>query len=145
MNEELMLTKNSSSNLKDEDLPNKRNISVEKKTISIHKSDLESIELINSILEKCNKSNLGRAVTLSDVVLYSIRKLKDSDFELIKESTLTVEETAEKALLDFNQRNGTSLTLIELAMKQLKRERKEIVQSVWKTSMPIKINKQTLD
>lgn len=129
MNEELMLTKTSSLNLKEEDLPNKRNISVEKKTISIPKSDLESIELINSILEKCNKSNLGRAVTFSDIVLYSIRKLKDSDFELIREATLTVEETAEKALLEFNQRNGTSLTLIELAMKQLKRERKEVVQS----------------
>lgn len=130
MNKEIKMEKTNSLNLKEEDLPSKRNISVEKKTISIPKSDLESIELINSILEKCNKSNLGRPVSLSDIVLYSIRKLKDTDFELIKESTLTVEEIAEKALLEFNQRNGTHLTLIELAMKQLKRERKEVVQSV---------------
>lgn len=130
MNEEIKMKKTNSLNLKEEDLPSKRNISVEKKTISIPKSDLESIELINSILEKCNKSNFGRSVSLSDIVLYSIRKLKDTDFELIKESTLTVEESAEKALLEFNHRNGTNLTLIELAMKQLKRERKEVVQSV---------------
>jgi hypothetical protein len=86
MNEEIKMEKTNSLNLKEDDLPSKRNISVEKKTISIPKSDLESIELINSILEKCNKSNLGRSVSLSDIVLYSIRKLKDTDFELIKES-----------------------------------------------------------
>ncbi len=102
-----------------------RSLSVEKKTISILKSEIESIELVNSTIEKCNVSIIGRKVTLTDIVLYSIRKLKESDFELIKDSTLTIEERTEKALLEFNLKNGTSLTLIELAMKQLKKEKRD--------------------
>ena len=90
-----------------------RSLSVEKKTISILKSEIESIELVNSTIEKCNVSIIGRKVTLTDIVLYSIRKLKESDFELIKD------------LLEFNLKNGTSLTLIEMAMKQLKKEKRD--------------------
>ena len=130
MNEVEKIEKTMSPVPKEDKFNNKRSISFEKKTISIPKSDLDSIELVNSIIEKCNISNLGRRVTLSDIALYSIRKLKEADFELIKDLTLTMEEKMEKALLEFNQKNGTNLTLIELAMKQLKRERKEVVQSV---------------
>ena len=125
MNEEIKMEKTNSLNLKEEDLPSKRNISVEKKTISILKSEIESIELVNSTIEKCNVSIIGRKVTLTDIVLYSIRKLKESDFELIKDSTLTIEERTEKALLEFNLKNGTSLTLIEYLRKQLKKEKRD--------------------
>ena len=128
MNEEQTLEKTKTITSKEGVGHGKRNILIERKTISILKSDTESIELINSILEKCNCSKFGRPVTLTDVTLYAIRKLKDSDYDLIKESTLTLEERTEKALSEFNQKNGTNMTLIELAMKQLKKEKKETLQ-----------------
>ena len=106
----------------------KRILSVEKKTISISKDDHESIELINSILDRCNSSDIGRKVTVSDIALYAIRKLKDSDLDQIRESTLTMEEKAMKSLAEYNQKHGTNLTLIELAIKQLKKEKKENLQ-----------------
>lgn len=106
----------------------KRSMSVDKKTISIPKTDQESIGLVSLVLEKCNKSNIGRKVNLTDIFLYSIRKLKELDYESIKEETLTLEEKAEKSLSEFNHKNGTSLTMIELAIKQLKKEKKETLQ-----------------
>jgi hypothetical protein len=109
-------------------LSRKREFSVEKKTISIPKTDTESIELLSSILEKCNAYELGRKVTVTDILLFAIRKLKDADFEMIKESTLTSEEKTQKFLLEYNNKNGTNLTIFELAMKQLKKERKDTLQ-----------------
>lgn len=106
----------------------KRKISVEKRNISISKNDSETLELIDSILSRCNVARIGRLVTLSDIFIYAIRKLKETDFDLIKESTLTPEEKAHKALLEFNSKNGTNLTMIELAIKQLKKEKKETLQ-----------------
>jgi hypothetical protein len=128
MNELQNLDTIKKKNLKGENLTTRRHLKVEKKTISIPKTDVESIELVNSILDKCNISIVGRRVTLTDIVLHSLRKLKDADFEIIKESTLTAEESAEKALSEFNIKNGTNLTLVELAIKQLKKEKKEILQ-----------------
>jgi hypothetical protein len=109
-------------------LSRKREFSVEKKTISIPKTDTESIDLLSSILEKCNEYELGRKVTVTDILLFAIRKLKDADFEMIKESTLTSEEKTQKFLLEYNNKNGTNLTIFELAMKQLKKERKDTLQ-----------------
>lgn len=105
-----------------------RKITVEKRNISISKNDSETLELIDSILSRCNLARIGRLVTLSDIFLYAIRKLKESDYDLIKEATLTPEEKAHKALLEFNTKNGTNLTMIELAIKQLKKEKKETLQ-----------------
>jgi hypothetical protein len=105
-----------------------RKISVEKRNISISKNDSETLELIDSILSRCNQARIGRLVTLSDIFIYAIRKLKDADYDLIKESILTPEEKAHKALLEFNTKNGTNLTMIELAIKQLKKEKKETLQ-----------------
>lgn len=106
----------------------KRKMSVEKRNISISKNDSETLELIDSILSRCNQARIGRSVTISDIFIYAIRKLKETDFDLIKESTLTAEERAHKALLEFNNKNGTNLTMIELAIKQLKKEKKETLQ-----------------
>lgn len=106
----------------------KRKISVEKRNISISKTDSETLGLIDSILSSCNEGRIGRLVTLSDIFIFSISKLKESDYDLIKESTLNPEEKAYKTLLDFNTKNGTNLTMIDLAIKQLKKEKKETLQ-----------------
>ena len=105
-----------------------RKISVEKRNISISKNDSETLELIDSIISRCNQARIGRLVTLSDIFIYAIRKLREADFDLIKESVLTPEERAHKVLLEFNTKNGTNLTMIELAIKQLKKEKKETLQ-----------------
>lgn len=128
MNQEELTTKKSNKLTPGEKSSPKRILSVEKRTISISKNDQESIELINSILDKCNNSDFGRKVTISDIALYAIRKLRDSDLDQIRESTLTMEEKALKSLAEHNQKHGTNLTLIELAIKQLKKEKKENLQ-----------------
>lgn len=121
----MILDNNASSFAKEESFSPNRTLSVIKKTISILKTDNESIELLENLLSKCNDFNYGRQVTISDISLFAIRKLKPEDIKLIKESTLTVEEKTEMALSEFNKRNGTSFTLIEMAMRQLKKEKKE--------------------
>lgn len=128
MNSQELITTTKQARTKGGEEKSKRKISVEKRNISISKNDSETLELIDSILSRCNQARIGRSVTLSDIFIYSIRKLKETDYDLIKESTLSPEERAHKALLEFNTKNGTNLTLIELAIKQLKKEKKETLQ-----------------
>lgn len=126
MNERKVLGDGVMGNQKEETKLSNRSLSVVKKTISIPKTDIESIELVDSLICKCNDFNYGRQVTLSDIALFAFRKLKPEDLKLIKDSTLTIEEKTEEALFDFNKRNGTSFTLLDMAMKQLKKEKKDV-------------------
>lgn len=82
-------------------------------------NEKESLELIFSLLEKANHKEHGRPITFKDVVLCGLAKLTDKDLERIQEASLTEMEKVNRALIEFNQKNSTALSLGEFLVKRL--------------------------
>lgn len=80
----------------------------------------ESMDLIFGLLEKVNNKELGRPITFKDLSLAGLSKLDDKDLKRISESSLTEMEKVERARQEFNQKNGTTLTMGEFLVRQLK-------------------------
>ena len=81
--------------------------------------DRSSLDLIFSLLGKANKKKLGRAIHFKDLAIYALGKLTDKDLEKIQEMSLSEMEKVERTLQEFNQKNGTTLSMGEFLVKKL--------------------------
>ncbi len=79
----------------------------------------ESLALIFSLMERANKKEHGRPITFKDLTLCGLAKLTDKDLERIQETTLTEMEKVNRALIEFNQKNSTTLSLGEFLVRKL--------------------------
>ena len=61
----------------------------------------------------------GREINFKDLALFSVTKLTDKDLEKIQETTLSDMEKVERALIEFNKKNNSNLTLGEFLVKRL--------------------------
>ena len=82
-------------------------------------SDKVELDLIFGILEKANQKDYGREIIFKDLVLFSVTKITDKDLEKIQESTLSDMEKVERALIEYNKKNNSNLTLGEFLVKRL--------------------------
>ena len=81
--------------------------------------DQISLSLIFNLLEKCNQKPLGREILFKDICLLALHKLTDKDIERLQEASLTEMEKVQRALEEFNKKNGTNLELGEFLVKKL--------------------------
>lgn len=78
-----------------------------------------SQELIFELLRNANNKEHGREISFKDIVIPALSKLTSKDLEKIQEDSLTEMQRVEKALLEYNKKNNTSLTLGEFLVKKL--------------------------
>lgn len=97
---------------------NKKNKEQTKFIIDVSK-DKSSQELILKLLESANNKEHGREVSLRDIVVVALSKLTSKDLEKIQEDSLSEMEKVEKALLEYNKKNNSNLTLGEFLVKKL--------------------------
>lgn len=81
--------------------------------------DQKTKERIFSFLEKVNSKEFGKTISFKDMVLYSFEKLTEKDLTKLQEDSLTEMEKVERALKDYNEKNGTNLGLGEYLVKKL--------------------------
>lgn len=79
----------------------------------------DSLEQIFNLLRKVNKKNYGREITFKDLALFGIDKITEKDLDKIKDGSLSEMEKVEKALDEYNQKNGTKLSMGEFLVKKL--------------------------
>lgn len=79
----------------------------------------DSLEQIFNLLRKANKKNYGREITFKDLALFGIDKITEKDLDKIKDGSLSEMEKVEKALDEYNQKNGTKLSMGEFLVKKL--------------------------
>jgi hypothetical protein len=77
------------------------------------------LDLIFGLLERANQKDYGREITFKDLALFSVTKMTDKDLEKIQESTLSDMEKVERALMEFNKKNNSNMTLGEFLVKKL--------------------------
>ena len=82
--------------------------------------DKKILKDIMSLLEQANNKSYGREITFKDLSIYAVKKLNSKDIEKIQENSLSEMEKVERALDDYNSKNGESLSLGEYLVKQLK-------------------------
>ena len=79
----------------------------------------EPLENIFDLLSKVNQKNYGREITFKDLALFGIGKITDKDLDKIKDGSLSEMEKVEKALDEYNQKNGSNLSMGEFLVKKL--------------------------
>lgn len=79
----------------------------------------ESLDLIFSLLRKCNEKDYGSVILFKDLCLYAVSKLTDKDIEKIQEGSLSEMERVKRALDEHNRKTGSNLTLGEFLVKKL--------------------------
>ena len=82
--------------------------------------DKKILKDIMSLLEQANNKSYGKEITFKDLSVYAVKKLNSKDIEKIQENSLSEMEKVERALDDYNSKNGESLSLGEYLVKQLK-------------------------
>ncbi len=82
-------------------------------------NEQESLSLIFDFLLKCNEKNYGRPILFKDICIYAISKLTDKDVDKIQEVSLSEMEKVQRALDDYNKKNGQKLELGEFLVKKL--------------------------
>lgn len=82
-------------------------------------NEQESLSLIFDFLLKCNEKNYGRPILFKDICIYTISKLTDKDVDKIQEVSLSEMEKVQRALDDYNKKNGQKLELGEFLVKKL--------------------------
>lgn len=98
----------------------RRIVTVCKYSISIKKSDTNTLERIGEILTKINNKDKGRQLTVSDIFIYMITKITDDDIGNIQINSLTAEDLAEIELENYNTIHSSNLTMAELFLLKLK-------------------------
>lgn len=97
---------------------NKKNKEQTKFIIDVSK-DKSSQEMILNLLRSANNKEHGREIGLKDIVVVALSKLTSKDLEKIQEDSLSEMEKVEKALLEYNKKNNSNLTLGEFLVKKL--------------------------
>ena len=82
--------------------------------------DKKILKDIMDFLEQANNKSYGKEITFKDLSIYAVKKLNSKDIEKIQENSLSEMEKVERALDDYNSKNGESLSLGEYLVKQLK-------------------------
>jgi DNA-binding FadR family transcriptional regulator len=82
-------------------------------------NEQESLSLIFDFLLKCNEKNYGRPILFKDICIYAVSKLTDKDVDKIQEVSLSEMEKVQRALDDYNKKNGQKLDLGEFLVKKL--------------------------
>ena len=82
-------------------------------------NEQESLSLIFDFLLKCNEKNYGRPILFKDICIYAISKLTDKDVDKSQEVSLSEMEKVQRALDDYNKKNGQKLELGEFLVKKL--------------------------
>jgi len=82
--------------------------------------DKKILKDIMDLLEQANNKSYGKEITFKDLSIYAVKKLNSKDIEKIQENSLSEMEKVERALDDYNSKNGESLSLGEYLVKQLK-------------------------
>ena len=82
-------------------------------------NEQESLSLIFDFLLKCNEKNYGRPILFKDICIYAVSKLTDKDVDKIQEVSLSEMEKVQRALDDYNKKNGQKLELGEFLVKKL--------------------------
>jgi hypothetical protein len=77
------------------------------------------LQMIFNLLLRANKKDYGREIIFKDLVLLSLPKLNDKDFEKLQECSLTGMEKVARALDLYNKENNTSLKLDEYLLLKL--------------------------
>ena len=75
--------------------------------------DVKGLELIHGLLEEVNSKKYGRKLTLKDLVMVALTKLKKKDLEAMKESSLSGMDVFRPKCDLYNQDNNTNLNLAE--------------------------------
>lgn len=81
--------------------------------------ETDVLNKVFKLLEDANNKPYGREVTFKDLAIFSIDKLCPKDLDKIKDASLDDMEKVEKARDEYNQKNGTSLSLGEYLVKKL--------------------------
>lgn len=79
----------------------------------------DSLKKVFELLEASNKKDYGREITFKDLSLFGIDKINSKDIEKIQDMSLSKMEKVERALNEYNQKNGTKLSLGEFLVKKL--------------------------
>lgn len=82
-------------------------------------NEQDSLSLIFDFLLKCNEKNYGRPILFKDICIYAVSKLTDKDVDKIQEVSLSEMEKVQRALDDYNKKNGQKLELGEFLVKKL--------------------------
>ena len=81
--------------------------------------DIESKEMLLSLLAQVNNKTYGREIILKDLILAALPKLTVKDLEKVQEASLSEMEKVERALDEYNKKSDVKLSLGEFLVKKL--------------------------
>src|SRR3989339_539953 len=81
--------------------------------------DSSALDLVFKLLVDANKKDYGHEITFKEMSIYALERLGPKDLEKIQEGSLSEMEKVERALKEFNAKNGLSLSLGEFLVKKL--------------------------
>ncbi|OFZ37950.1 MAG: hypothetical protein A2451_11740 [Bdellovibrionales bacterium RIFOXYC2_FULL_39_8] len=81
--------------------------------------DSSALDLVFKLLCDANKKDYGHEITFKEMSIYALERLGPKDLEKIQEGSLSEMEKVERALKEFNAKNGLSLSLGEFLVKKL--------------------------
>ncbi len=79
----------------------------------------KELEVVFDLLTKANKKTYGHPISFKDLSIFAIRKLNAKDIEKIQEQSLSEMEKVGRMLVEYNQKNNTTLGLGEFLVKKL--------------------------
>ncbi|HAZ14222.1 MAG: hypothetical protein A2X86_22440 [Bdellovibrionales bacterium GWA2_49_15] len=79
----------------------------------------ENLDKVFQLLESANQKPYGKEILFKDLALFAIDKVSAKDIEKLQEGSLTEMEKVDRALDEFNKKNGTNLGLGEFLVKKL--------------------------
>lgn len=79
----------------------------------------ENLLMVFKHLEAANNKTHGREIFFKDLAIFAMEKLTQKDIEKIQELSLSEMEKVERALEEFNSKNGLNLSLGEFLVKKL--------------------------
>ena len=95
-----------------------RNREQTKFMVDLGRDSLERKRVLD-LLTKVNDKAYGREVTFKDMSIFALDKLTMKDLEKIQEGSLSEMEKVQRALNDYNEKNGAKLTLGAFLLKKL--------------------------
>ncbi|HLE11665.1 MAG: hypothetical protein A2451_05915 [Bdellovibrionales bacterium RIFOXYC2_FULL_39_8] len=81
--------------------------------------ETSALELVFKLLSDANQKSYGREITFKELAIYAMERLSSKDVEKIQEGSLSEMEKVERALNEYNQKNGTTFSLGEFLVKKL--------------------------
>lgn len=88
--------------------------------VDLRGRSLSERELVYRLLTAINDKDEGRELSMTDLALFALSKIDDSDIKKIQGMSLSSWERMNKLCQSFNEKQGTSLTLEEFLLQKLK-------------------------